>query len=117
MAISNGEKRQYARQDSQNLLNFLIYDREGRQTTYSMGKTLDVSENGLKLETRHPMHADDTLLITVGLGDELIDLTGEVRFLGKTSDRYITGILFSDISNKGKHILKQYTNNCERLLS
>ncbi len=117
MTITNGEKRQFERQDSENLLNFLVYDRNGRQTTYSMGKTLDVSENGLRLETLTPMHADDTLLITVGLGDELIDLTGEVRFIGKTSDRYITGILFSDISSKGKHILKQYTRNCQSQLS
>ncbi len=118
MTIANGEKRQFERQDSEHLLNFLVYENDGRQTVYSMGKTLDVSENGLKLETRYPMHANDTLLITVGLEDELIDLLGEVRYIGKTSDSsYVTGILFSDISQKGKRILKQYTTNCMQQLS
>lgn len=117
MTIANGEKRQFERQDAEHLLNFLVYERDGRQTVYSMGKTLDVSENGLKLETRQPMHANDTLLITVGLEDELIDLLGEVRYIGKTSDSYVTGIHFSDISQKGKRILKQYTSSHMQQLS
>lgn len=117
MKISTGEKRRFLRHDAQHLLNFLIYDRGGRQTTYSMGKTLDVSEDGLRLETRFPVHSHDTLLITVGLEDELIELTGEVRYIGKSSNRYITGIHFSDISSKGKHILKQYTSNCSKQVS
>ncbi|MBU0944535.1 MAG: S-methyl-5-thioribose-1-phosphate isomerase [Proteobacteria bacterium] len=108
-AMATGDKRHFIRLDSLHLLDYLVIDREGRQTIYSMGRTLDVSENGLKLETTQPIAIDDTLLITVGLEEELIDLTGEVKHCEKASGRYATGIEFSDISDEGKRIFKIYT--------
>lgn len=108
-AMETGEKRHFIRLDSLHLLDYLIIDQEGRQTTYSMGRTLDVSENGLKLETTQPIAQGDTLLITVGLEDDLIDLTGEIKHCEESSNRYITGIEFSDISDEGKRIFKKYT--------
>lgn len=107
--METGEKRHFIRLDSLHLLDYLIIDQEGRQTTYSMGRTLDVSENGLKLETTQPIAQGDTLLITVGLEDDLIDLTGEIKHCEESSNRYITGIEFSDISDEGKRIFKKYT--------
>ena len=94
--------------DSLHLLDYLIIDREGRQTTHSMGRTLDVSEHGMKLEVTQPVSNGDTMLITVGLENELIDLTGEVKYSKKISNRYTIGIEFSDISDNGIRILKKY---------
>lgn len=94
--------------DSLHLLDYLIIDREGRQTTYSMGRTLDVSEHGLKLEITQPVSSGDTLRITIGLENDLINLTGEVKYCKKTSNRYTIGIEFSDISDAGIRILKKY---------
>jgi c-di-GMP-binding flagellar brake protein YcgR len=106
--MSNNENRNYIRLDSLHLLDYLIIDREGRQTTYSMGRTLDVSEHGMKLEVNHAVDTGDTLLITVGIENNLVDLTGEVIHCKKIKDRYILGIEFSDISDKGMEILKIY---------
>ena len=106
--MKTGEKRNYIRLDSLHLLDYLVIDRQGRQTTYSMGRTLDVSEHGLKIEVTQAVHKDDTLLVTVGLEDDLIDLTGEVKYCEKISDRYTLGIEFSDISDEGLRILKRY---------
>ncbi len=106
--MTEGEKRNYIRLDSLHLLDYLIIDQEGQQTTYSMGRTLDVSEHGLKLEVSKEVSIGDTLMVTVGLEDDLIDLTGEVKFSTQSSDRYITGIEFSDISEEGVRILHKY---------
>lgn len=106
--MKNGDKRNYIRLDSLHLLDYLVIDRAGRQTTYSMGRTLDVSEHGLKLEVTQPIHTDDTLLVTVGLEDDLIDLTGEVKHCEKESNRHIVGIEFSDISEEGLRVLNKY---------
>lgn len=106
--MKKGEKRSYIRLDSLHLLDYLIIDREGRQTTHSMGRTLDVSEHGLKLEVTEPMSNGDTLLVTLGLEDDLIDLTGKVKYSQKTADRYTVGIEFSDISDEGIRILEKY---------
>ena len=107
--MANGEKRHFIRLDSLHLLDYLIIDQEGRQTTYSMGRTLDVSENGLKLETTQPISKGDTLVITVGLEDDLIDLKGVAKHCEEESGRYTTGIEFLDISPEGKRVFKKYT--------
>lgn len=107
-AMQKGEKRNFIRLDSLHLLDYLIIDREGKQTTYSMGRTLDVSEHGLQLEITQPVRVGDTLLITVGLENDLIDLIGEVKYAKEVSKRYIAGIEFSDIGEEGLRILKKY---------
>ncbi|AGF77294.1 PilZ domain-containing protein [Desulfocapsa sulfexigens DSM 10523] len=106
--MEKGEKRNFIRLDSLHLLDYLIIDKEGRQTTYSMGRTLDVSEHGLQLEVTQPMSVGDTLLVTVGIEDDLIDLVGEVKYAKEASKRYTVGIEFSDISDEGLRILKKY---------
>lgn len=94
--------------DSLHLLDYLVIDREGRQTTYSMGRTLDVSEHGLKMEVTQPVASGDTLLVTVGIEDDLIDLMGEVKYSRKVSGHYTIGIEFSEISDEGVRVLKNY---------
>lgn len=106
--MTDNEKRNFIRMDALHLLDYLVIDREGRQTTYSMGRTLDVSEQGLKLEVTHAVSPGDTLLITVGLEDDLIDLTGEVIHCEQEANRFVLGIEFSDISDEGDRVLKKY---------
>ena len=106
--MKSDEKRNYIRMDSLHLLDYLVINRAGQQTTYSMGRTLDVSEHGLKLEVTQPVCDGDTLLVTVGIEDDLVDLTGEVKHCEKESNRYAIGIEFSDISDEGLRILKKY---------
>ena len=79
------------------------------QTTHSMGRTLDISENGLKLETIQEISTGDTLVITIGLEEDLIDLTADVTHVEKAGDRYNSGIEFIDITGEGKRIFEKYT--------
>lgn len=103
------EHRHFIRKNALHLLDYLIIDQHGLQTTYSMGRTLDVSVNGLKLETTQKISKGDTLLITVGLENDLIDLRGEVIHTETIDERHIAGIEFRDISEDGKRIFKKYT--------
>ncbi len=102
------EHRHFIRKNALHLLDYLIIDQNGLQTTYSMGRTLDVSEKGLKLETTQPISQGDTLLITVGVEDDLIDLRGEVVHTEILDGRHITGIEFQDIPEDGRRIFKKY---------
>jgi hypothetical protein len=106
--MDNSDKRNFIRLDSLHLLDYLTIDREGRQTTYSMGRTLDVSEHGLKLEVTNAIAPGDTLLITIGLEEDLVDLTGEVIHCDESASRYILGVEFSEISDEGNRILNKY---------
>lgn len=106
--MTTTEHRKFIRKNSLHLLDYLVIDKNGLQTTYSMGRTLDVSENGIKLETTQQISKGDTLLITVGLEDELVELRGEVVHSEILDQRYLTGIEFQDISTVGKRIFKKY---------
>jgi hypothetical protein len=60
-----------------------------------MGKALDVSRSGLKLETAYRIEADRVSLMTVDLKDRLIEIEGRPVYCKKTdSGVYHTGIAF-----------------------
>ena len=59
------EQRQFKRYETQQLLDYLILDEQGNSGAYSMGRTLDMSCNGLRLETSQPIKPDTRLRITV----------------------------------------------------
>lgn len=66
-----------------------------------------VSENGLKLETTQKISKGDTLLITVDMENDLVDLRGEVIDAELYDEQYVTGIEFQDISEEGRRIFKK----------
>lgn len=107
--MTQGEKRHFIRLDSLHLLDYIVVDSHGVRGRYSMGRTLDISENGIKLETTQPLDMGDTLIVTVGLEDDLIDLQGEITHTKSKSGRFINGIEFTEISQKGRKIFKKYT--------
>jgi len=108
------EKRKTIRFDAIHLLDYLVLDQEGHDTTYSMGRTLDVSANGLKLETTHPLDPHSRLRITVGMANELVDLTGTVTYCRAVRNRYISGISFNGITSDSKRIYALYTEAFSR---
>lgn len=102
------EKRRFIRYDALHLLDYIVLDAEGNQGLYSMGRTIDVSIDGLKLETVYPLDPNTRLLITVGLEDDLIDLEGRTTHMSPRDGRFISGITFLRISKEGRRILARY---------
>jgi hypothetical protein len=104
------EKRQFIRHDAIHLLDYQVIDKEGNGGTYSMGRTLDVSANGLKLETTHPLESGTRLEITVGLANELVELSGIVSHSHQKRGRFIAGISFNGITSDDKRIFALYVD-------
>lgn len=102
------EKRRFIRYDALHLLDYIVLDEEGNEGLYSMGRTIDVSIDGLKLETVYPLDPDTRLLITVGLEDDLIDLEGRTTHMTPQDGRFISGITFLRISKEGRRVLARY---------
>lgn len=102
------EKRKYVRYDSQHLLDYIILDTNGNPGRYSMGRTLDVCLDGLKLETAQPLHTDTRIRLTVGVDDDLIDVEGRTTHTSPQSDRFISGVSFSKVSKNGRKVLSKY---------
>jgi len=102
------EQRKFIRFDSLHLLDYLVLDEEGNPGTYSMGRTIDVSIDGIKLETANPFKADARLLITVGIEDDLVDLEGRITHEHLHDGRYVSGVTFLKISKNGRRVLTKY---------
>ena len=102
------EQRRHARYDSLNLLHFAMpggIDPEMQ----GMGRTLNVSESGILLETQEPIEPNGTIELTIGLEDNLVTIEGETIHCRPTPDhRYSTGIRFSQMNDNARAVLDRY---------
>ncbi len=108
--MSHGEKRKFIRWDAIHLLDYTIIESDGTKGRYSMGRTLDVSLNGLKLETSYEIPLEAELEITVGIEEDLVDLVGRVTHSSRKGGRYISGIEFVKMSAEGRRVFRLYTD-------
>jgi hypothetical protein len=73
-----------------------------------MGRTIDVSIDGLKLETTTQFKPDTRLLITVGIEDDLVDLEGRTTHVLSHDGRYVSGITFLKITKDNRRVFTKY---------
>ena len=106
--MTPAEHRKFIRYDSLHLLDYLVIDDEGNPGVYSMGRTIDVSVDGLKLETAQPLNANTHLAVTVGIEDDLIELQGRTTHAHPYNGRFLSGIAFIKISKEGRRIFSRY---------
>jgi phage terminase large subunit-like protein len=106
--MTPAEHRKFIRYDSLHLLDYLVFDDEGNPGVYSMGRTIDVSVDGLKLETSQPLKANTQLAVTVGIEDDLIELQGRTTHAHPFNGRFLSGITFVKISKEGRRIFAKY---------
>ncbi|MFO8083494.1 MAG: hypothetical protein R6U27_04145 [Desulfobacterales bacterium] len=57
------ERRRYPRIESLNLMAYACMDENDNVINQGMGRTLNVSQKGLLLETYHPLDCENVLLI------------------------------------------------------
>ncbi len=110
------EKRRYPRIYSLNLIAYACIDKKNNVTNQGMGRTINVSEIGLLLETYYPLDCENVMLVDVGIKDELIDIRGRVIHAAVNSDgKHETGIEFIEIDRRSSEILRQYIEAFHKL--
>jgi len=107
--MAHGEKRKFIRWDAIHLLDYVVINPDGSKGRYSMGRTLDVSLNGLKLETAYKLPPEAEVEITVGIEEDLIDLVGRIIHQTKRGGRFVSGIEFVKMSAEGRRVFRLYT--------
>jgi hypothetical protein len=97
--MTSADKRRHIRIDSLNLSHITVTE-EGQVVYQGMGRTLNVSESGILLETKYQIPAGDKLIISIGLEDDLMELNGKTVF-GKETDpgMHETGIEFIEVED------------------
>lgn len=107
------QRRKFERSRSLNLVDYVIVGEDGSQLSRSMGRTRNVGEGGLLLETHRPLSEGQTVLITLGLKDDTAQLEGKIihreppeSFSNET--RYCAGVKFTGMSKRDREALKKY---------
>ena len=114
--MTEEEKRRHARISALNLISYVCMDETGQVILQGMGRTLNVSEGGILLETHVQIEPQHTMSLTIGLEDDLIDIKGTVvTSKPGGNDMFESGIRFSDIGETELTILKLYIKAFEAL--
>ena len=103
------ERRKSQRIDYQNLLTYVGVDENNHERKQGMGRTLNVSEGGILLETRAPFIPKETVFLTIRLEEELLEMKGKVIFCNKReAGNFESGIQFVETHEEKLRFLKQF---------
>lgn len=108
--MSDQEKRRSQRFDSLNLLHYKVLDARDRQLGDGMGRTLNVSEGGLLLETTTLFEKGQEICVTIGLEEEAVDVQGVIVHCKPSGNdgMYVAGIRFENLNADGARVLDKY---------
>jgi hypothetical protein len=103
------ERRRAERRYSLNFLEFAVVGENGEVLFREMGRTLNVSPAGVKLETPALLEAGQTVQVSLGLKDDMIDLTGKVAHTQVVGpEMFSAGIQFTRMDDGGRRVLNRY---------
>lgn len=107
MAID--EKRIDTRTESSNLLSYVCLDDNNHELMQGMGRTLNVSEGGISLETHVPIDPHHIVSLTIALENDLMDFKGKITHSRKREDgKFESGIDFIEMDEEKRWFLRQY---------
>jgi hypothetical protein len=103
------EKRKHSRVESIYLINYVNLDENDKELMQGMGRTINVSESGIMLETHVAFKENDTVDVVVGLKEDMVTIRGKVIFTrAADSGRYQSGIQFLSIEDESLVTLRRY---------
>jgi len=107
--MTTKDKRTHLRTDSLNLISYVCVDENNNAVTQGMGRTLNVSEGGILLETHVEFDQQYTVSLVIGLENDLINIIGKVISPRPGQEgKFETGIQFLDMDKATFRILKKY---------
>ena len=89
------EKRRHPRVETVNLISYIGVDKYGNQQSQGMGTALNISKNGLLIESTRKIDSDFISLLSNDRENNLIEVEGKVVYSRQApSGRFETGICF-----------------------
>ena len=106
--MTTKERRKDERFDSLNL-SYICVDDQGAIVQEGMGRTLNVSESGICLETHFEIDTNLYLAVTIALEDNLVNIKGKVAFSrpGK-EEKFETGVEFIEVDQQSRVVLHKF---------
>jgi c-di-GMP-binding flagellar brake protein YcgR len=103
------ERRQHSRIKALNLISYRCLDETDQTLAQGMGRTLNLSEDGILLETHVFVDPKHLVVMAIGLEDDLIDIKGRVVYsIDGENERFEAGIEFIERDDAAFEALKKY---------
>ncbi|NNF99169.1 MAG: cyclic nucleotide-binding domain-containing protein [Desulfobacteraceae bacterium] len=114
--MENIEKRKYHRVNTTKAINYICLDENEHQVCQGMGKTLNVSESGILIETPAALTTNQELSIHLGMEDNQVQFRGKVVY--SRSDRrnfqYLCGIRLNKAGKRSYSLYKSFLNKLRK---
>lgn len=102
-------QRSSERFESLNLLSYVSMDSDGKEWNQGMGRTLNISETGIKLETHEPIETQYVVLLSIGIEEDVVDIKGKVVYCNRGSEgRFESGINFDGMNPETLSVLRRF---------
>lgn len=95
------EKRKHPRIDINNLVSYRCMDDSGNQTKEGRGKSVNISQGGILIETHDTFEWQDILLLFIDIEDESVSIKGKVIYCNAANfGKFRIGIQFLETNEK-----------------
>jgi hypothetical protein len=102
------ERRRHSRYGALNLLHFSAPSGD-RPVVQGMGRTLNVSQAGLSLETHAPVAPGQSIALTVGLKEDLVVFEGRVIHCAQGPENaWVIGIALDAMPESSREAFQRY---------
>lgn len=103
------ERRHCPRIQALTLISYSCIGESEKIESQGMGRTLNISEEGILMETYVSIDPKYSIALSIGLEDELINITGQIVYSkpGK-NEKFETGIEFLETDKSTIEILRKY---------
>ena len=109
--MTSENKRQHERIQSLNL-SYICLDEKNNIVKQGMGRTLNISESGILLETHFPVELDHLIRLTISLEEDLLDINGKpIHIRSLDRGKHQIGIKFLDLDQHAADLLKNFISD------
>jgi len=108
--MEEAQRRKWDRKETLNLADYILLGEDGVFLSRGMGRTRNVSEGGLLLETHRALKEGEEVLITLGLKEDMVRLRGRVVHQAPPMEEYrhCAGVKFTHMNKEDRETLKRY---------
>jgi len=111
------EKRKHPRVNINNLVSYRCMDDSGNQTKQGRGKSVNISQGGILIETHDPFEWQNILLLSIDIEDESVSIKGKVIYCNAANfGKYRTGIQFLETNEKIVTFVEELLDTYSKLL-
>ena len=111
--MTSENKRKHERIRSLNL-SYICLDEDNNIVKQGMGRSLNISESGILLETHFLIESNHAVQLTISLEENLLDIKGKpVHVQSLDGGKYQIGIQFDGLDEAATKMLRNFISDVE----